>query len=246
MVILQGFTKGIVKIDYSTFIQCFHDCDIGMKKISISVLLFLVCVYAVSAASSDSISTVYKNGEFVTQYTIKIKYLPKVTAEVADYLVTDFHTKPGNLFNWALKDLGLQNKSNELIIVFRDSNHDIKTGITHGKFDVVVPNFTTFSNIKVDAIVAKTNYSNGVTKVKANIVYSSLLLKNALGTLSIVPQQNNEQLLITNVTIQFGWFFNLFITQKRYKSIVEWRIKKFAENIKAECERRQSEIVSKK
>jgi hypothetical protein len=223
---------------------CFHDCDIGMKKISINVLLFLVCVYTVSAAGTDTISTVYKDGEFVTQYTIKTKYLPKVTAEVADYLVNDFHTKPGNLFNWALKDLGLQNKGNELIIVFRDSDHDIKTGITHGKFDVVVPNLTTFSNIKVDAIVAKTKYSNGITKVNANIVYSSLLLKNALGTLSIVPQKNNEQLLVTNVTIQFGWFFNLFITQKRYKSIVEWRIKKFAENIKAECERRQSVIIS--
>jgi hypothetical protein len=217
-----------------------------MKKIYTSLLLIFVCVYTVYAANSDSISTTYQDGEFTTQYTIKTNYAPKVTAEVADYLVSDFHNRPGNLFNWALKDMGLQNKRNELIIVFRDSENDIKTGITHGKFDVVVPNFTTFSNIKVDAIVTKTKYGNGVTKVNANIIYSSLLLKSALGTLSIVPLENNEQLLVTNVTIKFGWFFNLFITQKRYKSIVEWRIKKFAENIKKECDRRQNEIAGQK
>ena len=212
----------------------------------ISFLLIFVCVYSAFASNADSISTVYKDGEFISQYTIRTKYASKITDEVADYLVSDFHANPSNLFNWALKNMGLQNKGNELIIVFKDSNHDPKTGITHGIFDIVVPGFTTFSNIKVDAIVAKTKFTNGSSKVSANIIYSSLLLKNAVGALCIVPQKNNEQLLITSATIKFGWFFNLFITQKRYKSIVEWRIKKFAENIKAECNRRQNAIDSQK
>ena len=217
-----------------------------MRKVRISLLLIFVCVYSVFASNADSISTIYKDGEFISQYTIRTKYSPKVTDEVADYLVSDFHTNPGNLFNWALKNMGLQNKGNELIIVFKESNHDPKTGITHGVFDIVVPGFTTFSNIKVDAIVAKTKYTNGSAKVSANIIYSSLLLKNAVGALAIVPQKNNEQLLVTSATIKFGWFFNLFITKRRYKSIVEWRIKKFAENIKAECDKRQSAIDSQK
>jgi len=67
-------------------------------------------------------------------------------------------------------------------------------------------------------------------------------LKNGFGTITVVPQKDNEQLLVTNVRIKFGWFFNIFITKKRYKSIVEWRIKKFTENLKAECERRQKAI----
>jgi len=213
---------------------------IKMKKRTILFLLILFSSFSHAInATSDSISTIYTYSEFTTQYQTKLKVSNKITNDVADYLVNDFHNSPENLFNWALKDLGLQNKSNELIIVFKSSTNDTKTDITHGIFDIVIPNFTTFGGIKVDAIVSKTKYYNGETKVTANIIYSSLLMKNALGTLTIIPQINNEQLLITNVKIRFGWFFNLFITKNRYRSIVQWRIKKFTENFKNECLKRQ-------
>ena len=207
-----------------------------MKKILL--YLFILLSANLYALSSDSISTVYQDGEFITQYQLRVKVPSKVSADVADYLVNDFHKSPGNLFNWALKDLGLQNKNNELIIVFKSSVNEEKTNVTHGVFDIVVPNFITFSGIKVDASVYKTRYTAGDQKVTANIIYSDLLLKNALGTITMIPQPNNEQLLVTNVKIKFGWFFNIFITKKRYKSIVEWRIKKFTENIRTECMKR--------
>ena len=210
-------------------------------KYFIVVVIVLFCRYqTILANSSDSISSIYNEGKFETHYQSKSKVSTDIASNVADYLVADFHNSPGHLFSWALKDLGLQNKNNELIIVFKSSTNDAKTGITQGVFDIVVPGITTFSNIKVDAIVSKTKLTNGAIKVTANIVYSSLLLKNAMGTILLIPQKNNDMVLITNVNINFGWFFNLFITQKRYKSIVEWRIKKFTENIIDECERRQT------
>ena len=221
----------------------------GKNRALVYILLTIIILSsrAISsfATTTDSISSVYQDGKFETRYQSKTKASNDVVTSVADYLVTDFHNSPGHLFTWALKDLGLQNKNNELIIVFKSSTHDVKTGITHGVFDIVVPGVTTFSNIKVDAIVSKTKYTSGVVKVTANIVYSSLLLKNAVGTILLVPQKNNNIAVITDVDINFGWFFNFFITQKRYKSIVEWRIKKFTENIIDECEHRQA-IVSKK
>ena len=207
--------------------------------------LFILLSANLFALGSDSISTVYGDGEFVTQYQLRVKASTKITNEVNDYLVSDFHNSPINLFNWALKNLGLQNKNNELIIVFKSSTNDDKTNVTHGVFDIVVPGFITLSGIKVDARVMKTRYTNGDAKVTANIMYSSLLMKNALGTITVIPQSNNEQLLVTNVKIQFGWFFNIFITKKRYKSIVEWRIKKFTENIRNECQRRQNVELAK-
>lgn len=192
----------------------------------------------------DTTFTVYKNGEYTTQCQRKVKSSNKVSSEVTDYLVSDFHNSPRHLFDWALKDLGLQEtKNNELIIVFKSSNHDFKTGITHGIVDIEVPNITSFKNIKVDAIVSKTKYQNGTGKVTANIAYSSLLLDKAYGYITVIPQKNNEQLYITNFKIKFGWFFNIFITQNRYKKIVEWRIKKFTENMKSESEMR--EIIDK-
>lgn len=216
-----------------------------MKYIYFSTIIAFVSILKVFGAPTDSISSLYKVGKFETHYQNRTKASKDITSDVADYLVSDFHNSPGHLFDWALKDLGLQNKKNELIIVFKSSTHDTKTGITHGVFDIIVPHFTTFNDVKVDAIVSKTENSNGVIKVTANIIYSSLLLKNALGTVTLIPQKNNDLLLVTNVKINFGWFFNLFITQKRYKSIVEWRIKKFTENIIDELQRRKETEVKK-
>lgn len=210
-----------------------------MKKSYITIIFFLSLFLSLGATPKDSIQTIYRNGEFSTQCQIKVRASDAIASEVANDLIKDLHNKPGNLFNWALKDLGLQDKKkNELIFVLKSSITDANSGITHGKFDIIIPNIKTFSNVRVDAIVSKTKYRNGKIQVTANIIYSSLLLNNALGVITIIPQKNNELLFVTNVNMKFGWFFNIFITKKRYKSIVEWRIKKFTENIKSECERR--------
>ena len=216
-----------------------------MKKKHLLFLTFLAFITPLMAISDDSIKTIFQDSHFRTQYKIKVKASAIIASEMANDLIKDFHNTPDNLFNWALKDLGLQDKKkNDVIFILKTSNTDSKTGITHGEFDIIVPYFTTFKNVKVDALVSKTKYINGEMKVSANIIYSSLLLKYALGTVTIVQQKNNELLFITNVSIKFGWFFNIFITKKRYKSIVEWRIKKFTDNLKNECEHRQNVILN--
>jgi hypothetical protein len=212
-----------------------------MKKRYIPIIFFLSLFLSSMAMPKDSIETTYRDGEFFTQYQTKVRASDAIASEVANDLIKDLHNKPGNLFNWALKDLGLQDKKkNELIFVLKSAITDANTGITHGKFDIIIPNIKTFSNVRVDAIVSKTKYRNGKIKVTADIIYSSLLLNNALGVITMIPQKNNELLLVTNVSMKFGWFFNIFITKKRYKSIVEWRIKKLTENLKSECEHRSN------
>lgn len=211
-----------------------------MRKIFTVFTLLLIFASNTLANPDDSIQTVYEDKEFKTQYVSKLKASPKVVSETADYLVTDFHNTPDNLFNWALKDLGLQSKNNEIVFVLQSSVTDGKTGVTRGKFDIVVPHFTTFKDIRVDAIVKRDKATSREIKVGADIIYSSTLLKNAVGSVTFTPIGNNEYQIVTNVTIKFGWFFNIFITKKRYKSIVEWRIRKFTENIKTECLRRQN------
>ena len=216
-----------------------------MKKQFILLLLLLSFLMPLMAITDDSIKTVFQDGQYKTQYKIRVKASEIIASEMANYLLNDFHNTPDNLFNWALKDLGLQDKKkNDIIFILKLSKTDIKTGITYGQFDIIIPYFTTFKNVKVNAIVSMDKYNNGEMKIIANIIYSSLLLKYALGTVTIVQQKNNELLFITNVSIKFGWFFNIFITRNRYKSIVEWRIKKFTENLKKECEQRQNVILS--
>lgn len=210
-----------------------------MKQRIILFILFFSLVLPLMALPTDSIWTVYKNGEFTTQCQQRVKASSVVVSEVTDNLVFDFHHTPSHLFSWALKDLGLQKKGNEVIIIHKSSTNDEKTGITHGLFDIVIPNVTTFRDVRVDAKVGKIKLNNGISKVTADIQYSSFLLDKALCVFTVIPQKNNEQIFVTNVKIKFGWFFNLFITQKRYKSIVEWRVRKFADNMHSESEKRQ-------
>ena len=167
---------------------------------------------------------------------------------MVDDFVTQFHTTPNSLFSWALKGLGLEGqKSNELKINLKSATFDSKSGITHGLVDVMVPNITTFNNVAVDARITKSILVNGGRKVQAEVLYSRFLLEKASGAFIIVPLADDEQLIISNLSIKFGWFFNIFITEQRYKSIVEWRVRKFTENLKMEMERREkrSENIEK-
>ena len=214
-----------------------------MKRLLISLIILFVFFTNSNAISIDSISTTYKDGVFNTQYLTKARVSSEIVNFVTDNLVSDFHNSSSELFNWALKDLGLQNEGNELIIILKSSFHDVKTNITHGIFDIEVPYIKTFKDVKVNAIVSKST-NNGVVKVNAHIIYSSLLLDYCLATLYVIPQKNKELYFYTDVKIKFGWFFNIFITKRRYQNIVEWLVKKFTQNMKEECEKRNKTIVS--
>jgi hypothetical protein len=209
-----------------------------MRIFTAFLLITLSCFQPIHAASADSITTIYQDGEFKSRCHVIVRATETNVCEVEDKLLYDFHNTPGNLFNWALKDLGLQEKKrNDIIFILKSSVTDKKSNVTHGKFDIIIPLVTTFNNVIVDAIVSKTKCNNRENSVTAEIIYSSLLLKHGVGILTIIPVKNNEFLFTTNVSIKFGWFFNIFITRRRYKSIVEWRIKKFTENMKVECEK---------
>jgi hypothetical protein len=201
------------------------------KQIPIFLFSILISVQT-WASTSDTTYTVYDDGEYTTTSIKRIKASNAAAINTVQELVREFETTPGKLFDWALKDLGFQGqKDNELVIALKSSTFDKKTGITHGLIDVIVPGIKTFKNVKIDAIVNAKTSATGVTKAIADVLYSDMLLKKAYGQIFVVPHRGNEVVITSILKTKFGWFFNIFITQKRYKSIVEWRVKKFTENM---------------
>ena len=83
----------------------------------------------------------------------------------------------------------------------------------------------------------KENQPNGQFKATAEVLQSGLLLKKAYGTVTAIPANEDRQILQTVTRIKFGWFLNLFISQKRYQTIVEWRVREFTKNLKLEAEK---------
>jgi len=210
-----------------------------MKKLTLSIV-FIFCSYISLLAVTDSqyIKTTFTDGGFVTVCQKEVNSTGTETNAVINRMINEFHTKPMRLFDWALKDIGLQGQqNNEMIIIFKSSRLDKTTGITHGLVDVIIPNLQDIRDIEVNAIVKNEIQPNGQLIGSVDVLNSDFLIKKAYATITSIPLKNGNQLLKTETHIQFGWLLKFFITQNRYKNIVEWRIDKFIENMQKEAEK---------
>jgi len=207
-----------------------------IMKNFLPALFFFVSILG-HAQSHDVVSTTYKDGIFRSECRSVIDTDRKTADNVVADLVNEFHEKPDNLFNWALSGLGLQGEGNNIIIiVLKSSTFDKPTGITHGLIDIVVPGFHTFKDVALDGKFSLKTKSAAETVAYGEILTQNAVVNQANGSFSVFPVANNsnKQLVCSKIEIKFGWFFNIFITQKRYKAIVDWRLVQFNKNIASE------------
>lgn len=211
-----------------------------MKNSYILLLLLLSIVITSKAASIDSTSTVYRNGEFITYTQVRADASDSISNGVANDLVYQMHYNLDALFGWALKGLNLRKEKNELMVFyFKSTSYNKETHIIRGIGDVIVPGVITFPNIIIDSKLTEKKYMNGKSIVNIDLLYSDGFLKKMFGTFNVIPARNNTSIFTLETHIRFGWFFNIFITQNRFKKIMEWRLKKFVHNIRDEAERRE-------
>ncbi len=207
-------------------------------------LCFILCCtmgFVAQAATLDSLYSYREDGTFHTFCQVEVDCNNAIANEVVDDFISQFRGDPNLLFEWALKDIGRQDDSekDELLLVLKNTTFDRETGIGTILTDIKIPGLRTFEDIKIESRVTKTQLPNGDTEISVDVFYSNVLIKKAYGVYRIVPLSNGKQLFNTTVSIKFGWFFDIFITKKRYRSIVEWRAKGFMDNMRAEAERRQ-------
>jgi len=218
-----------------------------MKNRYILLPLFLSIVFTSKASSLDSISTVYKNGEFITYSQVWADASDSISNGVANDFVYQMHYNLDTLFGWALKGMNLRKEKNELMVFyFKSTAYNKETHVIRGIGDVIVPGVITFPNIIIDSKLTERKFSNGKTTVNIDLLYSDGFLKKMFGTFNVIPKRNNASLFTLETHIRFGWFFNIFITQNRFKKIMEWRLKKFVHNIRDEAERRQRKFEHRK
>lgn len=152
------------------------------------------------------------------------------------------------LFTWGLKGMSLANGKDELLkFDFKTTKFDKKTNILRGIGDVIVPGITTFPNIYVDSKVTQRKYNTGRRDVRLDLVTANPFIKKMVGTYTFIPKGRNKTgSYVLETHIQFGWFFDIFITQSRYKKIMEWRLRKLVRNMKEESEKRERMIPNPK
>ena len=197
------------------------------------VMLFL-CATA-WCADCDSVSSSYHKGVFHTHVSRCVMETPAwQTAQMGDSLVAQFLRNPELLYDWALRNTGQQHDGTEkddIVLVLKKNDYNPKANRCIMTFDVIVPGFKTIKDVTIEAI-ATSKYISETERVITLDLYTSLVLKHAHGVLHIKELSPTSSLLTMDADVKFGWFFNLFITQKKYKLLAEFRLVKFIDNLK--------------
>lgn len=198
------------------------------------------------ASPTDSIATFYKDGKFTTYCHVWVNASDTVcSAVMRDYDYQMCYNLDA-LYPWALKGMNLRKEKNELMMFyFKSTSFNRETRILRGVGDVLVPGVITIPNIYVDCKLS------GKQSVKSNVVNLNLLSSNGFirdmnNSFIVTSSKGKGNWFILETHVKFGWFFNIFITQNRFKIIMEWRLKRFIHNLKDEAERREKTAVNGK
>jgi hypothetical protein len=211
-----------------------------MKNRTFLLFLFSTIVFTTKATPQDSISTVYKDGEFITYSQVWVDASDSISNRVSNDFVYQMHYNLDALFGWALKGMNLRKEKNELMIFyFKSTAYNKESHVIRGIGDVIVPGIITFPNIIIDSRLSERKFTNGKSTINIDLLYSDGFLKKMFGRFTIIPKRNDASLFTLETHIRFGWFFNIFITRNRFKKIMEWRLKKFVHNLRDEAERRE-------
>lgn len=215
-----------------------------MKNLYLLVIFLFFSLTDSFASTTDSISTVYKNGQFTTYSQILVNASDTICSQVThDY---DYQTRYNldALFSWALKGLNLRKEKNELMMFyFKSTSFNKETNVLRGVGDVIIPGVITFPNIYVDCKLTSKQIEKGKSGVNLDLLSSNGFIRNMNNSFTMITLPNNKgNWFILETNVKFGWFFNIFLTQKRFKAIMEWRLKRFIHNLKDEAERREKKL----
>ena len=203
------------------------------------ISIFLSSIVSIFANSPDSVKTYYKDGQFTTICKTWVNTNDSVMTKLVKDYVFQSKYDLDKLFGWALKGMKLRNEGDDLIVMnFKSTRYDPLHDLIRGKGDVEIPGLIKFPDIHVDSRMTYTQLTNKTLKVKTEVMYSDAFLKKASGVFYAIPVKNKGYWMTLETNIQFGWFFNVFITQPMFRYIMEWRFSKMLSNIKEEAERR--------
>lgn len=211
-----------------------------MKKHFILSLFFLSGIFFLIASPQDSISTIYQNGEFVTHCQVYVSASDSISNAVLNDFDYQMRYKLDALFGWALKGMNLRKEKDELMIFyFKSTSYNKETNVIKCVGDIIVPGYITSPDINIESRISSQKFSNGKSSFYIDLLNSNRFIKKMSSNFSVIPKKDKGVWFTLDTQVRFNWFFNIFITQKRFKSIMEWRLKRFVHNIKDEAERRE-------
>ena len=160
------------------------------------------------------------------------------TNAVIDTFMYALQTDINSLFSWAFVGTGDQGDSkgkDAVSIQYTGNSYDPETRIGKQMMTISVLGVPWFRNRELgslyrDSVVNEIRYS------RLDITYSGSLLQAADGQFHTQAIDDAHTNVHIEINVTFGKFFSAFVTNKRWKEVAEWRIERFAENLKEYAE----------
>ncbi len=179
------------------------------------------------------IATTYTQRTYHTEKTFAVQAPADSVNTVIDRFVYELQTDPNLLFDWIFAGTGTvgDTAKDALQLVFYESEYipEEKHGLLH--IDIKTNGKTRFENLILETWATDSlRDSTRDLRIKLNV--SSRLLDEANVNFHITPTSDTTSLVAFDSHIRFGWFFNLFISRRTYRNVIEWRFDTFLENLK--------------
>jgi hypothetical protein len=191
---------------------------------------------AVQHNGKNEIYSEYKDGRYFHTHCVYVVNAPfEYAATILDEIFEGMKTAPTSKLEWAFSGLGDVGAKEDMLLYEKGVSYNPLNYEYLLKLHVIVKND---KDMEIDLIG---NLRNESFKTEEKIVSLALtkkikVLHDGIITMSAIPYTDNSSIIILHSQLKFGWFFNLFFTQKRYKSIMEWRLAGFLNNVKKRIE----------
>jgi len=211
-----------------------------MKKKVVLICFLLFLCGKISAQCNDTIWTTHKKGVFYSGAQTCANTSFKKAQGVVNLFVEQFSNDYLKLFDWAFVNMG-KNKTDEeknaFLLDIKSTSFDKMSGVSVMVVDVITGDVRRFKDVEIRSKVTQATDNATYQKVHIDIFFSLSLLKEANGTFVVKNVGNNQFVIDTKISLRFGWFFDIFVTKKMYKKVIEWRLEQFVKNFKREMEK---------
>lgn len=195
-------------------------------------LIISLSVYCLAIA--NNVTTNYSKGTYHTSKSAVADADFNSCSRIIDDFIFQLQTNPEQLFTWAFKGLGQTHKddgSDDIVMTINNVSYDADSAKSVLNVNLAMSNGLVLRNRELKSYVNDKNYGDSLRVIAVDFYYSGSLLKKADGTFRLLALNDRQTEIDLDINIRFGWFFNIFITQRRYRNVMEWRIDKFVENI---------------
>ncbi len=179
------------------------------------------------------ITTTYAQRTYHTEKTFTINASADSVNVVLDRFVYELQTDPNLLFDWVFAGTGTQGDTvkDALQLVFHESRYVPEEKHGYLNIDIKTNGKTRFKDL-----ILETWATDSMRQSTRDL---SILL-DVSSSLIDAAQVNFHTTLLTDTTtqvgfdahIRFGWFFNIFISRRVYRNVIEWRFDLFLENLR--------------